>query len=58
MCRTDFQSIDGYFDSGLAMDYPITPGHEIAGWVDGVGAEARVGEAGGRRSGRRLRQLG
>jgi len=21
------------------MDYPITPGHEIAGWVDGIGAE-------------------
>ncbi len=37
MCRTDFQLIDGYFDYGLAMDFPITPGHEIAGWVDGVG---------------------
>ena len=39
MCRTDFQLIDGYFDTGLSMDYPITPGHEIAGWVDGVGAD-------------------
>ncbi|MGE2734183.1 NAD(P)-dependent alcohol dehydrogenase [Mycolicibacterium vaccae] len=39
MCRTDFQLIDGYFDNGLAMDFPITPGHEIAGWIDGVGAE-------------------
>ena len=38
MCRTDFQLIDGYFDNGLDMDYPITPGHEIAGWVDGLGA--------------------
>jgi len=38
MCRTDFQLIDGYFDNGLAMDFPITPGHEIAGWVDGIGA--------------------
>ena len=38
MCRTDFQLIDGYFDTGLAMDYPITPGHEVAGWVDRVGA--------------------
>jgi propanol-preferring alcohol dehydrogenase len=37
MCRTDFQLIDGYFDNGLAMDLPITPGHEIAGWVDTVG---------------------
>lgn len=39
MCRTDFQLIDGYFDTGLDMDFPITPGHEIAGWVDTVGAE-------------------
>lgn len=39
MCRTDFQLIDGYFDTGLAMTYPITPGHEVAGWVDRVGAE-------------------
>jgi propanol-preferring alcohol dehydrogenase len=39
MCRTDFQLIDGYFDTGWSMDYPITPGHEIAGWVDGIGAE-------------------
>ena len=38
MCRTDFQLVDGYFDSGLAMDFPITPGHEVAGWVDRVGA--------------------
>ncbi|MFN3004255.1 NAD(P)-dependent alcohol dehydrogenase [Mycolicibacterium wolinskyi] len=38
MCRTDYQLIDGYFDRGLAMDYPITPGHEVAGWVDGVGS--------------------
>ena len=35
MCRTDFQLIDGYFDTGLAMEYPITPGHEIAGWSIG-----------------------
>jgi alcohol dehydrogenase, propanol-preferring len=37
MCRTDFQLIEGYFDTGLSMDYPITPGHEVAGWVDGIG---------------------
>jgi hypothetical protein len=24
MCRTDFQLIDGYFDNGLAMEFPIT----------------------------------
>ncbi|TFV56117.1 NAD(P)-dependent alcohol dehydrogenase [Mycobacterium sp. PS03-16] len=39
MCRTDFQLIDGYFDTGLPMNFPITPGHEIAGWVDRVGSE-------------------
>ncbi len=39
MCRTDFQLIDGYFSASLSADFPITPGHEIAGWVDGVGAE-------------------
>lgn len=38
MCRTDFQLIDGYFDNGLSMDFPITPGHEVAGWVDSIGA--------------------
>ena len=37
MCRTDWQLIDGYFDRGLDMNYPITPGHEVAGWVDTVG---------------------
>lgn len=45
MCRTDYQLIDGYFDRGLAMDYPITPGHEIAGWVDGVGAQVPASAA-------------
>lgn len=39
MCRTDWQLIDGYFDTGLDMNYPITPGHEVAGWVDSVGSE-------------------
>ncbi len=39
MCRTDFQLIDGYFDRGQDMGFPFTPGHEIAGWVDAVGAQ-------------------
>ncbi|WP_082929327.1 NAD(P)-dependent alcohol dehydrogenase [Mycobacterium sp. 852013-51886_SCH5428379] len=39
MCRTDWQLIDGYFDTGLDMNYPITPGHEVAGWIDHVGAD-------------------
>ena len=38
MCRTDFQLVDGYFDTGLDVGFPITPGHEVAGWVDGVGS--------------------
>ena len=37
MCRTDFQLVDGYF-SGLKADFPITPGHEIAGWIDSIGS--------------------
>ncbi|MDG5482269.1 NAD(P)-dependent alcohol dehydrogenase [Mycolicibacterium gadium] len=37
MCRTDFQLIDGYF--GTDMPMPATPGHEIAGTIDRVGAE-------------------
>lgn len=48
MCRTDWQLMDGYFDRGLDMNYPITPGHEVAGWVDTVGsavpASAGLGE--------------
>jgi alcohol dehydrogenase, propanol-preferring len=37
MCRTDFQLIDGYF--GMDMPLPATPGHEIAGTIDRVGAD-------------------
>jgi len=36
MCRTDFQLIDGYF--GTDMPMPATPGHEIAGTIDRIGA--------------------
>ena len=45
MCRTDWQLIDGYFDRGLDMNYPITPGHEVAGWVDTVGADVPASAA-------------
>jgi propanol-preferring alcohol dehydrogenase len=38
MCRTDFQLVDGYFGSGLKPSFPITPGHEIAGWIDSIGS--------------------
>ncbi len=38
MCRTDFQLIDGYFHANLPMDFPATPGHEIAGSIARVGS--------------------
>jgi alcohol dehydrogenase, propanol-preferring len=37
MCRSDVQLIDGYFHPALEMNFPITPGHEIAGLVEAVG---------------------
>jgi propanol-preferring alcohol dehydrogenase len=37
MCRTDYQLMDGYFRSALALEFPATPGHEIAGYVDRIG---------------------
>ena len=37
MCRSDVQLIDGYFP--LRLDFPITPGHEIAGLVEALGDE-------------------
>jgi propanol-preferring alcohol dehydrogenase len=39
MCRSDYQLVDGYFREGIPMDFPITPGHEVAGKVEAVGAE-------------------
>lgn len=37
MCRTDFQLVDGYFRANLEPEFPITPGHEIAGAVEEIG---------------------
>jgi len=39
MCRSDFQLVDGYFREGIPMSFPITPGHEIAGRVEAIGAD-------------------
>ena len=39
MCRTDFQLLDGYFRSSLPLEFPATPGHEIAGWIDRMGRD-------------------
>src|ERR1700755_1328156 len=38
MCRTDFQLVDGYFHANLPMEFPATPGHEIAGTVERIGS--------------------
>jgi alcohol dehydrogenase, propanol-preferring len=37
MCRSDVQLIDGYFAEALKPNFPITPGHEIAGQVTKIG---------------------
>ena len=39
MCRTDFQLIDGYFAEAMAPTFPLTPGHEIAGWIERRGRD-------------------
>jgi propanol-preferring alcohol dehydrogenase len=38
MCRTDVQMLDGYFKEALSLAFPATPGHEIAGSVEEMGA--------------------
>ncbi len=38
MCRTDVQLIDGYFRPYAKMQFPLTPGHEIAGEVHAIGS--------------------
>lgn len=40
MCRTDVQLLDGYFHRYAPMSFPLTPGHEIAGEITKIGAEA------------------
>lgn len=37
MCRTDLQLMDGYFQKYSPMQFPLTPGHEIAGTVERIG---------------------
>lgn len=39
MCRTDFQLVDGYFRSAKEFEFPLTPGHEISGWIDRIGGD-------------------
>lgn len=37
MCRTDMQSVDGYFQNYAHITLPATLGHEIAGHVEKIG---------------------
>jgi propanol-preferring alcohol dehydrogenase len=39
MCRSDFQLVDGYFQVPFPLTFPVTPGHEVAGRIAGLGAE-------------------
>lgn len=38
MCRSDYQQIHGYFEVAAPAEFPIIPGHEIAGHVAGKGS--------------------
>ena len=40
LCGTDYEQFDGHFIGTTHGTLPITPGHEIFGWIDRVGAKA------------------
>ena len=40
LCGTDYEQYDGHFAGTVRGTLPMTPGHEILGWIDRVGAEA------------------
>jgi len=40
LCGTDYEQYDGHFIGTPHGTLPITPGHEIFGWIDKVGANA------------------
>ena len=40
LCGTDYEQFDGHFAGTIRGALPMTPGHEILGWIDRVGAEA------------------
>jgi alcohol dehydrogenase, propanol-preferring len=39
MCRSDFQPLGGYFQGPFPLTFPVTPGHEVAGRIAGLGAD-------------------
>lgn len=40
LCGTDYEQFDGHFAGTIRGALPMTPGHEILGWIDRVGADA------------------
>mgnify|MGYP001166312019 FL=1 len=40
LCGTDFDQFDGHFAGTVYGTLPMTPGHEILGWIDRLGANA------------------
>ena len=40
LCGTDYEQFDGHFAGTIYGTLPMTPGHEILGWIDRVGARA------------------
>ena len=40
LCGTDYEQYDGRFEGTVHGVMPVTPGHEIFGWIDRVGANA------------------
>src|SRR2546422_5391527 len=41
LCRTDLHIIEGVWHNKVSVQLPYTPGHENAGWVEGVGPGVR-----------------
>ena len=40
LCGTDYEQFDGHFEGTIYGTLPMTPGHEILGWIERVGAKA------------------
>ena len=37
LCHSDLHLIDGDWKKSIPLQLPITPGHEIAGWIEELG---------------------
>src|SRR5262245_40998154 len=37
ICRSDYQLLDGYFETPFPVEFPYIPGHEVTGRVVGIG---------------------